>query len=208
MEKLKQKTGILLLTFLAVYSLFVGAEDFGPSWITMMNDDGHPDNGWVMLSNPSAVLRKKIILDMDPTPLSKVVLEYLISTNPYDPRTKSYIINPENSGIKWANLIVCVNGTPIVDQSAGPFISKGAHYLPVPVFLLKKGENIIDFKWKKAPPGNPGDWRYGYIYFAVDAVCGETCDSSISTDSGRTFIPDPRTKGKREYIVRLRLKFN
>jgi len=198
----------LLIVLLVAGALTVDAEDFGPRWMTLMDDDGRPDKGWSMLSNPRSVLRKIIALDFAPALLEKAVLEYQIACNPYDPTRRVHIANPDSGGIKWANFVIRVNEHAILDQPAGSHICKGCHRIAIPVGLLKEGENRIDFKWEQLPPENPGGCQYGYIYFSVDTLKATPCHSFKSTDGGHSFKPDPRSNGQREYVIRLRVKLN
>lgn len=205
---MKQFLIALITAFLMMGMVTIDAEDFGPRCITLMDDDGQADFGWSMLSNPDSILRKTLNLDFSPMFIEKAVLEYQIACEPYDPKLKLHIINQNAAKIKWANLVVRINGHTILDQPAGPYISKGLHHITVPVKLLKEGENKVDFKWKPLSPENPENKQYGYIYFAVDILRKTPCQSFKSNDLGRTFKPDPRTKGQREYLIRIRLKIN
>ncbi|MCK5803785.1 MAG: hypothetical protein KAI66_13170 [Lentisphaeria bacterium] len=197
---------LISLLILTASALTIDAGDFGPRWMTLMDDDGRPDTGWVMLSNPKSVLRKIIVLDFAPALLEKAVLEYHIACNPYDPKQRVHVANAASAGVKWANFIIRVNGHAILDQPAESHIRKGRHRVVIPVGLLREGENRIDFKWRQLPPENPGGRQYGYIYFSVDTLKATPCHSLASADGGRSFKPDPRTEGQREFVVRLRIK--
>ena len=59
-----------------------------------------------------------------------------------------------------------VNGRPVLDKPAGPYITKGVHVVEFPVAALKAGENVIEMGWAKDAT------RVGNVYVACDLTEG------------------------------------
>jgi hypothetical protein len=195
----------LLTILLFGTSILNRAKEFEPHQIRLMDDSGFSDSQWLMLSNPKTVLRKNFKINFTPDNIKNAVLEYYITSDPYDPNYKMYISDPNDGSTKWANIIIRVNDTTILDQPAGPYIGKGPHRIPVPHNLLKQGVNRIDFKWKELPEDKQNKAQYGYIYFSIDKPATTPGNSYVSNNSGQTFQPATQSNTPSELVVRLLL---
>ncbi len=180
-------------------------QDVGPQWQTIMTDDGEY-GGWVRLSQHYQKLLKVLPLYSDPANIKKAIIEYTISVEPYDPKTKTHPKGEANKKFNWANLIIKVNDVIVLDEPANKYISKGVHKVNIPVKCLKEGDNKIEFYWKKLTGEDKKNLQYGYIYFASSKLDEPSETSFYSKDYGKTFLPLTLGKDQRESHIRLRVE--
>lgn len=187
----------VVLFGIAVVCIMAAEKDY-TGWARVMTDSKSINHYWVMISSPWNWQTKVLKVDVPPNDIKAAAVEYEINEEPYDGATKTTI---KAQNYNWHNWQITVNGTVILDQSAGPYIGKGIHRVEFPAKLLKEGENTISMGWKMVPKEERATKKWGYVYLAGDL-----------TDANKEVSGSPkslaRAKKYPESIrIRLLLKF-
>jgi hypothetical protein len=165
--------------------------------LTIQHDDNSADVKCALLPSPYIVLRKRFNINFPLKFIAKAKICYFIKHNPYLPSLKTHLKAPRKN-MQMAKIIVWANKKEISKLSVFPNAVKGWHYLDIPVYLLKKGINEIEFS--VANSGKNGKEFYPYLYFGVDSDASDFDRSMLSRDKGKTFI-----QFRGEYMIRLEI---
>ena len=164
------------------------------------DDDGTADAGRGQVTSHRSVVRKTLILDVDPANVTRAWVLYCMKIKPYDVATRRLYDKPAE-GVEWANLVVSVNGAEVLHGSLIEHGTQGWHEVTIDSALLKRGANHVALTLDRGG---------SYFYLGIDRSAPKGRSAS-SRDGGKTFRENWLSFGTKEpdpgeYMIRLRIE--
>lgn len=195
------RASVIAVLFILVAAPEVRSES-PPRRVVIKDEGGKPNGPRGQVCWTNHVLRKILNVDFDPAAIRSAKLLYRMHNDPYDVpsrRTHSGMVK----GVKWANIVILINGKEVLSGPMGVWAKMGWHELKLKPDVLRRGENVIIFKHDGSGPS------YFYLASNSDSPKGRSASSKDSGGNFRINFLTPGSKsetpGPSEYIVRLRL---
>ena len=166
-------------------------------WREIADDDGEQDSYWGQVTSPASALYKVLVLDSDPSTISRARIAYRMGTQPYESSLKQYLGRGAPADAEWSHLLIYINDELVLDRPLPEVAAQGWHEVSIDPKLLLRGENVV----RLTDSGND----YFYLAIDLDTVRARSY-CSVRGEIRKDTLRPSKEVGPGEYMVRLKVQ--